>query len=264
MLRALLERGIVPDVVIGCSAGALNGSVVAEDPRLESVERLADVWLSLRSSEVFPGNRLSQAWNVLSRDDHLFSAEGLRSLIERAAPPALFEETVVPLRVIATDLDTGQEVVLASGPLHPALLASTALPGLFPPVEHDDRRLIDGAVTNAVPISHAYSGDIDRVYVLNVAGSLAQRTMRSPLDVAVRAFNISRNQRFDLEMQNTPDDVDVIVLPRPRDDRELFDFDDPSMVLAEAHALAAEALDAAPSILTGRKGKKKWWQRLSA
>jgi NTE family protein len=261
MLRALLERGIVPDVVVGTSAGALNGAVVATTPTLDAAERLADVWCSVRSGEVFPGGKWAQAWNVLSRDDHLFENEGLRAIIERAAPAPTFEATTVPLRVVTTDLDSGEEVVLACGPVPPALLASTALPGLYPPVEHDGRTLIDGAVTNAVPISHALAGTAERVYVLNVSGGgPAGRPVRSPLDVAVRAFNISRNQRFALEMDHTPPDVDVIVLPRPDDDRELFDFTESMMLIEEAHHLAAKALDAAPAFLAGRQPKRRWWQ----
>ena len=88
MLRALLERGITPDVVIGTSAGAWNGSVIAANPTLEGVEELVTMWESLRGEDVVPGGKLSRAWNLLTRDDHLFSDEGLRTLLERAATPA--------------------------------------------------------------------------------------------------------------------------------------------------------------------------------
>jgi NTE family protein len=262
MLRALLERNIVPAVVVGTSAGALNGAVVATDPTLDGIERLTDVWCSLRTGEVFPGGKLSRAWNVLSRDDHLFSNEGLQAIIDRADPAETFDQTVVPLRVTATDLLSGEEVVFAAGSIAPALLASAALPGIYPPVEHDGRTLIDGAVTNSVPMSHVLSDGVERIYVMNVAGGgPTDRPIRSPLDVAVRAFNISRNQRFDLEMRHTPPDVDVIVLPRPDDDRDLLDFSDPLMLTIEAHALAAKFLDAGPQTMASRPVKRRWWRR---
>jgi NTE family protein len=262
MLRALVERDIVPDVIVGTSAGALNGAVLATDPTVDGVERLTDVWCSLRTGEVFPGGKLSRAWNVLSRDDHLFSNEGLQAIIERAAPAETFDQTEVPLRVIATDLESGEEVVFAAGAVAPTLLASAALPGIYPPVEHDGRVLIDGAVTNSVPMSHVLIDGIDRIYVMNVAGGgSGDRPIRSPLDVAVRAFNISRNQRFDLEMRNAPPGTDVIVLPRPDDDRGLLDFADALMLTIEAHALAAKFLDAGPDIAARRPVKRRWWQR---
>lgn len=263
MLRALLERGIEPDVVIGTSAGALNGAAIATEPTLAGVEQLADVWLSIRSGEVFPGSRLARAWNVVRRDDHLFTNEGLVAIIERANAAPTFAELTVPLRVIATDLDTGDEVVLACGPVEPALLASTALPGLFPPIEHDGRLLVDGAVTNSVPMWHALSGPVDRIYVCNVSGVLADRRLRSPLDVALRAFAISRNQRFELELRHAPPDVDVVVLPAPSDQRELFDFSDSLMLIEEAHHLAARALDEheAARARPRERARRRWFRR---
>ena len=199
--------------------------------------------MSIRSGEVFQGGKLARAWNVLRRDDHLFTNEGLRSILDRAHTATTFAETEVPLRVVATDLSTGEEVVFASGPVEAALLASTALPALFPPIEHDGRLLVDGTVTNTVPLWHALSGPVDRIYVCNVSGALIERRMRSPLDVAVRAFAISRNQRFDLKLRHAPPEVDVVVLPNPSDQRELFDFSDSMMLIEEAHHLAARALD---------------------
>ena len=137
----------------------------------------------------------------------------------------------MPLRVVACDLDTGEEVVFAAGPLEPALLASTALPGLFPPIRHDGRVLVDGAVVDTVPLSHTLAGPVDRVYVLNIAGELLNRSLRSPIDVAIRAFAISRKQRFELELRSVPESVEVVVLSGPIDDREVTDFSDPERLI---------------------------------
>ena len=196
-------------------------------PNLAGVERLVETWASLRGEEVFPGGRLSRAWNLLTRDDHLFDNEGLRALIAKGDTPKTFDELKVPLRVVACDLDTGEEVVFAAGPLEPALLASTALPGLFPPIRHDGRVLVDGAVVDTVPLSHALAGPVDRVYVLNIAGELLNRSLRSPIDVAIRAFAISRKQRFELELRSVPESVEVVVMTGPIDNREVTDFSDP-------------------------------------
>ncbi len=86
MLKALFERDIVPDVLVGTSAGACNASVIASMPSLAGVEHLVETWRSLRGEEVFPGGRLSRAWNLLTRDDHLFDNEGLRALIAKGKP----------------------------------------------------------------------------------------------------------------------------------------------------------------------------------
>jgi NTE family protein len=244
MLRALLEREIVPDVVIGTSAGALNGAAVAYAPNLTGVAQLAAVWEQLRAEHVFPGGKIHRAWNVVRRGTALFGNEGLAAVIHHATPARSFSDLEIPLRVIATDLDTGEEVVLARGPLKPALLASAALPGVFPIVEHDGRRLVDGGVVNSVPLWHALSGPVDRVYVLNVSGAPSDHTERSPLDVVMTSFTHARGQRFELELRHVPDEVEVIVLPRPRDPRDLMDFSGAAELINEAYDLTATLLDA--------------------
>lgn len=125
--------------------------------------------------------------------------------------------------------------------------------------------LVDGAVVDTVPLWHALCGPIDRVYVLNVSGDLLTRPMRSPIDVAIRAFAISRKQRFDLELRNVPEGVDVVVLPAPDDDREIFDFSDPLMIVEEAHHLAERALDEADLARRNRRTlRRAWWRRDTA
>jgi NTE family protein len=262
MLRALLERDIVPDVIVGCSAGAFNGATIAAAPSLRGVERLEATWESLRGEEIFPGNRLSRAWNLLTRDDHLFSNQGLRAIFERGDTPPTFEDLVIPLRVVAADLDTGDEIVFAQGPLEPALLASSALPGIYPPIRHDGRTLVDGAVVDTVPLWHALAGPIDRIYVMNVAGDLMERPLRSPIDVAVRAFAISRKQRYELELRSVPETVEVIELPPPTDDRELFDFSGARGLINDAYRLAEQALDDADAAKRRRRQfRRPWWRR---
>jgi NTE family protein len=146
--------------------------------------------------------------------------------------------------VVAADLDTGEEVVIARGPLKEALLASAALPGVFPIVHHDGRRLVDGGVVNTVPLWHALSGPIDRVYVLNVSSSATDRPMRSPLDVVMASFSHSRSQRYDLERRALPAGVEVIELPRPNDPRDVFDFGRARELIDEAYDLSSKFLDA--------------------
>lgn len=243
MLRALLERGIVPDVVVGTSAGALNGAAVAYAPNLTGVAQLAAVWEQLRADHVFPGGKIHRAWQVVKRGTHLFDHAGLAALIHHSSPARSFSDLEIPLRVIAADLDTGEEVVLLRGPLKPALLASAALPGVFPIVNHDGRRLVDGGVVNSVPLWHALSGPVDRVFVLNVSGAPADKIERSPLDVVMTSFMHARNQRFELELRHAPPHVEIIVLPRPRDTRELFDFSGARDLIDEAYDLTCDALD---------------------
>jgi hypothetical protein len=117
-------------------------------------------------------------------------------------------------------------------------------------------------VVDTVPLSHALAGPVDRVYVLPIDGDLNPRSLRSPIDVAIRAFAISRKQRFDVELRNVPESVEVVVLPAPQDDREVTDFSDPLMLIEEAHHLAERALDEAEATRRKRATlRRSWWRR---
>src|SRR3954447_15801984 len=199
MLRALIEHGIVPDVAIGTSAGAMNAAGIAYAPNLTGVAQLAAVWEGLKAEHVFPGGKIHRAWAVVGGATHLFGNEGLAALIHHSSPARSFSDLEIPFRVVATDLDTGEEVVIVRGPLKPALLASAALPGVFPIVNHDGRRLVDGGVVNSVPLWHALSGPVDRIFVLNVSAGAGDHAVRSPLDVVMTSFMHARNQRYELE-----------------------------------------------------------------
>jgi NTE family protein len=260
MLRALVERAIQPDVIIGTSVGALNGAVVATSPVLAQVDHLEAVWLELTGDRIFPGGAWRRAWNLLRRDDHIISNEGLQSIISGTLIAETFADLAVPLRVVTADLESGTEFVFASGPLRPALLASAALPGIFPPVRMGEAVLVDGAVVNLVPISHALAGPMDRIFVLDVSDPMGDRPLRSPLDVVVRAMAISRDQRFDLELQWVPDDVELVVLPPPADNRDFFDFGGGKDLIDEACELAHRALDD-HELRPDRQRRRRWWKR---
>jgi NTE family protein len=248
MLRALVERKIVPDIVIGTSAGSLNGAAIAYAPNLTGVDRLASVWASLTTDDVFPGGRISRAWKVVRRGTHLFTNEGLARIITEATPARSFDDLVLPLRVVAADLDSGDEVVFTRGPLAPALLASAALPGVFPIVHHDGRRLVDGGVVNSVPLWHALSGPVDRIFVLNVSHGVADRVARSPLDVVMASFAHSRNMRYELERRHAPDHVEIVELPRPNDPRDLFDFSGAEELIDAGYTSARDFLADQPAV----------------
>jgi len=260
MLRALVERAIEPDVIIGTSVGALNGAVVATSPVPAQIDHLEDTWLGLTGDRVFPGGAWRRAWNLVRRDDHIISNDGLQSVLSGTLIADSFGDLVVPLRVVTADLESGSEYVFASGPLRPALLASTALPGIFPPVRMGEAVLVDGAVVNLVPISHALAGPIDRIFVLDVSDPMGDRPLRSPLDVVVRAMAISRDQRFDLELRWVPDDVELVVLPPPQDDRDFFDFSGGKDLIDSATKLAHRALDD-HELRPDRQRRRRWWKR---
>jgi NTE family protein len=165
MLHALLGWGIEPAMVVGASVGAINASYFAADPTLDGVDRLRALWCDLRRRDVFPLT-FGSIFGLLGRRDHLVSSDGLRHLLERHLLYRRLEDAALPVHVVASDMLSGDEVRLSSGPVVDAVLASTAIPGVFPPVRLADRLLVDGGVANNTPISTAISLGATRVIVL--------------------------------------------------------------------------------------------------
>ncbi len=214
MLRALLERGVVPDLVVGCSVGALNGGAIASGPSLETLGRLEALWLDLSAKDVWPARPLTGAVQLLRRGPALNGNEGLRRAVERFLPGATFADLAVPFACVATSLATGGERWFTEGPLTDAVLASSALPAVLPPVVIDGEVLIDGATVNVVPLGRAIEMGATRVFVLQLKDLAATSPdPRRPLEVLLRAFAISRNFRFVHELEAVPEGVEVHVLP---------------------------------------------------
>jgi NTE family protein len=214
-LRALLEHGIVPDVVIGCSVGALNGAAIAGEPTLAEVDHLSELWRRLGSQDIFPSSRLGRGpWMFVRNGLSAFPDHGLRRVIDGWLTYRLFEETKVPFWAVATSLRTGREHWFHSGDVRQPLLASTALPGVFPPVSIDGHPYIDGGVVNNVPISKAFELKAKRVYVLDV-GSLERerREPKRPYEVLMHAVSIARASRLRIDQENVPEGVKMIRLP---------------------------------------------------
>ena len=167
MLRALAERGVVPDLLVGTSAGALNAAVVAEHGlTVAAVDRLADIWRSLRARDVFPPDPLHLVSALRGRSQSLFTDAGLRRIVDRSLAVIAVEDTRIPLIVVTTDVLTGREVDLGWGPITDALLASSAIPGLLPPVRWRDRTLVDGGIADNTSLAPAIISGADTVYVL--------------------------------------------------------------------------------------------------
>ncbi len=155
MLQALFENDVAPDFLVGTSVGAVNAAWVAGRPDTEAIAELAEIWMSLRRQHVFPLSPVTSARGLLGKTNHLISNASLRSLLEKHIPYRRLEEAHLPVHVVATDLKNGRAVGLASGPAVPALLASCAIPGVFPPVAIGRREYMDGGVANHTPITVA-------------------------------------------------------------------------------------------------------------
>ena len=246
MLQALLERDITPDVVVGCSVGALNAAAIASRPDLDGVQRLREVWLEPTTWQVFTSGKLTGPWLLLKKARSMVTNERIRRLVETTVSERRFEEFALPLHVVATSLHTGRPAWFDRGPVVEPILASAALPAVLPPVEIDGEPYIDGAVVDNVPISRAVAIGVDRVVVLHVGNFARPRpNPQRPLDVLLQAFSIARNERFTRESEQDYDGVEVIVLPGVDPGPiKRNDFSKTELLIRRAHAAAASFLDA--------------------
>jgi NTE family protein len=214
MLQALAERDIVPDRVFGASAGALNSAWVAGDPTLSDLDDLAEIWMSLRTRDIFPFRPIAGFLGFVGRRDSLVSASGLRSLVARYVRFERLEDAPIPLCVIATEVTSGKEVALSRGDAVDAVVASAALPGVYPPVTIDGRMLIDGGVVNNTPISNAIAAGATRIYVLPTSYACTlEHPPRSALAVTLQAISLLVQQRLIEDVRELQGAVDLRVIP---------------------------------------------------
>jgi NTE family protein len=213
MLRALYEREIAPDMIVGTSAGALNGAFVASRPQdVATADALAEVWRGLRRGQVFPVNPLTGLLGFVGARGHLVPDSGLRRLIDRHVEGETLEE----MPIVAVDVVTGEELRLSRGPVLDSILASAAIPAVLPPVSWEDRTLMDGGVANNTPISHAVELGAERIYVLPTGHSCAlEEAPGRALGMALHAISLLTHRRLIEDIERHDVDAQLIVLPPP-------------------------------------------------
>jgi NTE family protein len=214
MLKALTRAGMVPDFVVGASVGALNGAYFAAQPSDAGIERLERIWNRLQRADVFPLSLFNSLLAILGRRDHLVTPTHLRQLVESELPCDNLEDVKIPCHVVATDVLDGTEVTIASGPISSALLASAAIPAVFPAVAYAGRRLMDGAVANNTPISTALSLGAKRVIVLPTGLSCAlPAPPRGAVAFALHALNLLVMRQLLSDIEHFSTRVELIVVP---------------------------------------------------
>lgn len=214
MLRALADRQIVPDFIVGTSIGAVNGAFFAADPTPGGVQRLAQLWQSANQGERDARTTLRRLTTLARSGTHLESLGKLRSQLVAELPAARVEELRIPFQCVAASIERAAEHWFDSGPLADVLLASCAVPGILPPVAIGDEHFIDGGIVNSIPVSRAVELGAERIYVLQV-GRLEQplRPPRRPWEVGLVAFEIARRHRFSSDLNSLPSRVQLHVLP---------------------------------------------------
>jgi NTE family protein len=212
MLRTLLAAGVRPDFVVGASVGAINAGYFAGAPDPEGVATLARIWSGLRRSDIFPLT-LASAFGLLRHPGNLVDPGGLRRLLAANLPIPRLEDAQIPLNIMATN-QQGQAVRLSSGPAVEAILASTAIPGVFPPVHIEGEALMDGAIAANTPMLLAAELGASRIIILptGYACALKEPPTRAA-GKALHAITLMITWQLMHELQRIPEDVEVHIVP---------------------------------------------------
>ncbi|MEU8243592.1 patatin-like phospholipase family protein [Actinoplanes missouriensis] len=173
VLEVLDRAGLEPAVITGTSAGALVGALYAAGKSPSEILKLAQ---TLRWARLVRPARTRKA---------LFETSKLGLFLETALDHATFDDLRLPFAAVACDLATGEEVVMRDGSVARAVLASAAVPGVFPPVDRDGLMLVDGSLVNIVPAGLARRLGADIVVAVDVSGPLPRRPPATILHIMV-------------------------------------------------------------------------------
>lgn len=241
LYRALVELAIPIDLVVGTSVGAINGAAIAAGVPPDA---LAGLWKDLRRRDLFRLNR-ELFWKLLWADS-LYDHRPLRRFLERSLPAKRFEELRVPLIVTGTDFGTGQPVYWREGNLLDAILASVAMPGLFRPQVVRGVQVVDGGITDNVPIDVAVAEGADTViFMLCACCERTGRPVRGLLPILRRALSIAIDRKYHADIQHYSGRARLLALEPPIG-REiaLLDFSHTVELIEQGYACALAALKA--------------------
>jgi NTE family protein len=237
MVKALFDEGIEPDLIVGCSVGAINGAALAAEPGRLGLKRLERLWGRMADGkpDLMPRSFLPLAVQMARKGESLHDRSVLATLLDEELLSDTFDDLTVPFACVATDLDTSDEHWFDSGPLIPALLASAALPAVYPPMEIGDRRYIDGGVVREAPVERAVEMGATEVYFFHV-GHLEGRRFEAnrPFDAAIHAYWALRYRRMLDDLAAVEDRCELIRLPAGVRPRLRFDDFSKGRLLMEA------------------------------
>jgi NTE family protein len=250
MLRALLERGITPDLIVGTSIGAWNGLWLAAHPDLAALDKLERIWKSITIFELFGGNVISFVANRAAKRPYLVSHEGMQKILQRAAQVGdldgiTFEQLAIPLKISASNLTRGVTEVFDHGPVAPAVLASSSIPGLFPPLLINGQQYVDGGLLDNGGVSVAVEAGAQEIYVLSVmtAGVLTE-PVTTLTDLMVRSLHLVAANHVHSAIRYYAKQAEFVVIEDDTAERtSALDFRHATQYFASGYAAAQRKLD---------------------
>ncbi len=245
-MRALVEAGIEPELLTGSSIGALNAAFYATHPGIDGCKQLESAWSDIRRKDVFRFDLSRAIAGFIGLRDHLVATKRLKVIIHEWLGIERIEESEIPFAAVATDALSGDIVIMEKGEVASALLATAAIPGLFPPVHREGRWLVDGSLSAGCPASEALDLGADEVFAFLTTTAPRRRPPRGAVAAAMSSVSlltaklqVSRLESAQARATERGGDVHFVPSPFPEAPSP-FDFDQGATLAASGYASASE------------------------
>ena len=259
MLRALLERGIQPDLVVGTSIGAWNGLWIAAHPDLASLAKLERIWKSISLTELLGANPINLVANLASKRPYLVTNDGMQRILRRASDlgeftDLTFEQLPVTLKVTASNLMRGTTEVFDQGIIAPTILASSAIPGLFPPVLIAGQQYVDGGLLDNGGVGVAVAAGAKLIYIMSVMyGGEAPTPITNLIDLLVRSTQLVAASHVHNAMSRYAQSAEFVLIEDATSAKNSsLDFHHASQYFASGYLAAQQALEQHDKLLAAR------------
>lgn len=242
-VRRLGELGIPIDLVIGTSVGALNAAYVAfhDDPGHDCFQ---DLWAGLSSRRMYARNPFTVVRNLLGRRMSLYDSSFVRGLVRSHLHHDDFSAARIPLHIVATNLCTGTRHVFSEGPLLDAILASSAIPGIFPPVRIGNDLYADGGVVAGLDIGAAVELGATSVIAIDLRPPVMRRCPTNVVEVLTRSLQLLAESRAACSTEHLSYGETRIVHIQPGlTTADRAGFRDVLRLLADSYAMACRVFD---------------------
>jgi len=239
LYRALTELRVPIDLVVGTSVGAVNGAAVAAGIPPDA---LAGLWKGLTRRDLFRLNR-DLFWKLIWADS-LYDARPLRRFLERCLPVRRFEQLAIPFIVTGTNFETGEPVYWRAGNLLDAIMASVAMPGLFPSQMIGGVQVVDGGIADNVPIDVAAEAGADAaIFMLCACCDRTTRPVRGLLPILRRALSIAIDRKYHADVRHHTGRCRLVAIEPPNGLAiDLLDFSHTAELIEQGYVAAIGAL----------------------
>ena len=244
MLRALYDFNIRPDLILGASAGALNGVSFASNPTLEGIDHLEEIWRTMKRETILPPPRFGTTWRYAKKAPSVYQNDNLRAVIEESISIKNLSECEIPVEVVTTKLCTGEVVRFSSGDAVDVLLASAALPGTYPSITIGKDELIDGGISDDVPLLRAYELGATHVYILYCSSlTESKKSYERPIEAILDSFTLAKKAKLRSDIALLSNKIEITLIESPiAAETNWLDFSRSDALILDGYRSAFDAI----------------------